>query len=286
MRDCGKCETRDLIHTIAGSRGNLSVLLWLYTKSNQRAMKTAVANVLRQTLSTTAAFQHDPDEVDLWLRSLPITKRAPGATAPDGTSLTDEGEAVIGLLDDCLQRCMKTPYRYLEELQTLCTDDSTSDVDTPRSYDPSLLPSPMLVTVLEQVQAKINGDLLSPSDALAVVAFVRKLLVSFATKVPTLHILDAASERLKSLVYKPEHLGDSITAGINCELRVLAMSVQQLASPNISEPEEDNDAVDGILGVDEEPVGQLQASSVRFMSLRVTLVSCHRYPRAKGAGCV
>ena len=215
----------------SGSRGNLATLLRLYIRTSQRAMKTAVAKLLRQTLSNTTVFQHDPDEVDLWLRSLPTERRASHATAPDGTPLTDEGEAVIALLDDCLQRCIKTPYRYLEELQTLCTppDEMEVDGESSKAQDPALLPSPMLVTVLEQVQVKVNGKLLSSSDALAVVTFVRKLLISFITKVPSLKVVDSIAERLGSLQLEREHYGKSITAAVEREQLLLSTSLQKLS---------------------------------------------------------
>jgi nucleolar pre-ribosomal-associated protein 1 len=209
-------------------------------------MKTAVAKLLRQTLSTTSAFQHDPDEVDLWLRSLPTTKRAPDATAPDGTPLTDEGEAVIALLDDCLQRCIKTPYRYLEELQTLCMGIN-ANADMSNSYDPALLPSPMLATVLEQVQAKINGNLLSPSDTLAAVTFVRKLLVSFACKVSSLQVLDGAAQRVRSLTVAPEYYGESVRVGVEREGHILLATLRQLAGSAVSEPEQMNHGVDELI---------------------------------------
>lgn len=181
-------------------------------------MKSAVASLLRQTLSTTAAFQHDADEVDLWLTALPSMKRAAGAQAPDNTPLTDEAEAVIALLDDCLQRCIKTPYRYLEELQLLCEANS----ETRDTQDPSLLPSPMLVVVIEQLQARLNGNLLSPSDTLAVVTFVRKLMLQMASKLPSLDLLDAVANRVNALSFDSGHLGTSVHTAVARECKILA----------------------------------------------------------------
>lgn len=219
----------------AGSRGNLGILLRLYIRTSQRPMKAAVANLLRQTLSTTAAFQHDPDEVDLWLRALPVTKRFPGATAPDGTPLADEGEAVVALLDDCLQRCIKTPYRYLEELQALCAPQDAMAADGARPQDPALLPSPMLVTVLEQVQAKANGNIFAPSDALAVVSFVRRLALGLASKVAELEIAEAIASRICALILEEEYYGESVCKAVARECRFVAAVRGQLASPTAYE---------------------------------------------------
>ncbi|GJE99428.1 ribosome 60S biogenesis N-terminal-domain-containing protein [Phanerochaete sordida] len=222
-----------------GSRGNLSILLRLYIHTSQRPMKSAVANLLRQTLSTTAAFQHDPEEVDLWLRALPRTRRFAGAAAPDGTPLTDEGAAVLALLDDCLQRCIRTPYRYLEELQALCapTDADAMAVDSNVSaaQDPAQLPSPMLVTVLEQVSAKVNGNHVSPSDALAIVSFVRKLATGLASKVADLGVVDAIAKRLDALSLDEAHYGESVRTAVCSECELLKATRKQLTTPAVHE---------------------------------------------------
>lgn len=230
-------------------------------------MKSAVTSLLRQTLSTTTAFQHDPDEVDLWLCALPTTRRFVGAKAPDGTPLTDEGEAVIALLDDCLQRCIKTPYRYLEELQALCT---SSDSGT---QDPSLLPSPMLVTVLEQVQARVNGNRVAPSDALAVVTFVRKLATSLAGKLPELEVVDAVAKRLQALSLDEKHFGRSVRKAVARECRLIAMMRGRLASLATQEAmEEDSAEIEELLSRLRE-VGTGGSRSESFIEIQIMLIS-------------
>jgi len=116
--------------------------------------------LLQHILSQTILFQEDVDEPSLWLSALPTTRRSTGSVSPDGALLTDEAESVITFLDDCVQRCMKTPYRYIEELQGVVKDDNTANDHL------DLYPSPLLMAVVEQLNAKIGAKLLSPSDVL------------------------------------------------------------------------------------------------------------------------
>lgn len=103
--------------------------------------------------------------------------------SPDGAKLTDEVDAVITFLDDCLQRCSKNVYRYLEDLEqqhqqysTAKSDDDRMDVDRPSTRGcGSIHVSPLMITVIEQLSAKTRNSTLSPSDFLSLVSFVRKL---------------------------------------------------------------------------------------------------------------
>lgn len=104
-----------------GSHSNLYILLKMYAVTQSMAIRSATAVLLQHSLSSSLLFQHDPDELVLWLRSLPSTARPVDAQAPDGTSLTDERDAVISFLDECAQLCAKIPYRFLEELRSLAS---------------------------------------------------------------------------------------------------------------------------------------------------------------------
>jgi len=63
--------------------------------------------------------EYDPHESDLWLKALPTMRPLDDEEVTDGGPLRDEAEAVITFLDDCVQRCIKTPYRYLEDVCSL-----------------------------------------------------------------------------------------------------------------------------------------------------------------------
>ncbi|KAI0092903.1 ribosome 60S biogenesis N-terminal-domain-containing protein [Irpex rosettiformis] len=225
------------------SRSALNTLLALYTGTNTRPIKLAVTELLKRSLSQTLLFQHDADEVDLWLRSIPRGKREPGAKAPDGTPLGDEVAAITLFLEDCVQRCVKTPYRYLQDLQDFWSQH-TAENQLTDAQDSVSLPSPLLMTILEQLDAKFTRDLLSPSDCLATVTYIRKLVLRLASKVLDLQPLHALAKRLEALVDKPGP--SSVMTAIGREAQYLSVGLKQLERPTLDSGEH-NPMVDALL---------------------------------------
>ncbi|KAH9887708.1 ribosome 60S biogenesis N-terminal-domain-containing protein [Cubamyces lactineus] len=219
----------------SGSKhSNFYILLKAYVITPVAAVRTAIVALLRHILSAGVLFQHDADEISLWLESLPLTRRASNARAPDGAATTDEGDGVIAFLDDCVQRCVKTPYKYVEELQALYTSAST-DCEHASSIGerPEAYPSPLLATVLEQLSAKMKGKLLSPSDSLSLFAFTRKLLLRIASKSIDLGLLSACVEKIGALVEGQELFPEYSTIGtaIRREVSLLRDQIEQLRDP-------------------------------------------------------
>ncbi len=141
---------------------------------------------------------------------------------------------MITFLDDCVQRCVKTPYKYVEELQALY---STTTIDADVSAigtRPEAFPSPLLATVIEQLGAKLRGRLLTPSDALALVTFVRKLLVLLVGKTSDLALTSALVQKISSLLMNPTMLFSertTVEAALTREMTILKSSLQQLQNP-------------------------------------------------------
>ena len=157
-------------------------------------MRSALTALICQALSDSILYQEDPDEPILWLAALPMTRRAPDAEAPDGTHLTDESDSVIHFLDDCMQRCLKTPYRYIEELHALAK--ASTDDGLPHEHRLETFPSPLLMTLLEQLRIQVSLRRLSPSDVLALATFVRKLMFKLSAKQRTLKLLHAMTDEV------------------------------------------------------------------------------------------
>lgn len=212
-----------LLYTAPSTRSHLYVLLRSFTRTTELfATRLALTSLLTRILSESIIFQRDPDEVHLWLSSLPTTRRL-SAKSPDGAPLTDEGESVVVFLDDCVQRCSKTPYRYIEEMQTY-SQYSTSHK----------LPSPLLMTILEQLQAKLSGKLLSASDVLAVATFFRKLLYQLSSSQQDLEFLKTVAAKL-DVILLPEALFPEypvLTAGIRREVSILHRCLNHLPIPS------------------------------------------------------
>ncbi|PIL36537.1 hypothetical protein GSI_00226 [Ganoderma sinense ZZ0214-1] len=226
---------------LGSKHSNFHILLKAYVITPTPAIRTAIVVLLRHILAPGVLFQHDADEIALWLDSLPLTQRAAGAQAPDGAPLADEGDSVIPFLDDCVQRCVKTPYKYVEEMQAMYALSQLSGVDKSLSIGqrPDTFPSPLLATVVEQLGAKLRGKLLSPSDALALFSFMRKLLLHMASKSIDLALPQAFVTKIAMLVEDqlfPEF--PVMKEAIDREVALLVSSMSQLRNP-LAAPYED-----------------------------------------------
>ena len=252
---------------IVGSKhSNFYILLKAYVITPVPAVRTAIVALLRHILAPGVLFQHDADEIALWLEALPRTRRAAGACAPDGAPLTDEGDGVIAFLDDCVQRCVKTPYKYVEELQAAyAAHRGPSEPEAPVSSigaRPEAFPSPLLATVVEQLGAKLRGKLLTSSDALALFSFTRKLLLRIASKSADLILPKAFAAAVAALEENgtlfPEH--PVMKAAIRREVVLLLFSMRQIQSPAGTAVEESTAAV-------EEFLAQIEQMAKRALSL-------------------
>ncbi|THH13851.1 hypothetical protein EW146_g6413 [Bondarzewia mesenterica] len=231
-----------------GTHTHLFVMLKRYTVTESSAIRGAIETLVRHVLSESILFQHDPDEVYLWLSSLPVMTRAPGAEAPDGAALMDESEAVVSFLDDAIQRCTKTPYRYLENLDALVpsTDDDPGH-DSQRS-DAHL--SPLIMTVAEQFAYKVTGNHLSPSDMLAIVSFVCKLIFKMAGKQQNLRYVNALADLIASSLPNDRLLPDYpiVKQAVLREVSVMQTYLYSFQGAVVSPPDEaENTAVQEFL---------------------------------------
>ena len=212
-------------------------------------------------MSQSILFQEDASEPHLWLLALPTSWRARGTEAPDGAGLTDEVDGVVGFLDDCVQRCLKTPYRYMDEMGLMVggtsredragdDDDDDDDEGTVASAvtvtTATTTLSPLLMTVLEQLGIKASKRLLSPSDILALATFVRKLLFRLAYKGTggDLEVMKKVWKRVDEVVLPRGKLFDEkfpvMADAIRREVRMLGWCVGVGASvETLTLPEDD-----------------------------------------------
>ncbi|KAG5724436.1 Laccase-2 [Termitomyces sp. T112] len=207
------------------SQSYLTVLLNAFITTNIHAIRMALSDLLEYTLGESIMFQDDPTEPHLWLLSLPTSHRRRGTESPDGAILTDEGESVITFLDDCVQRCLKTPYRYLEDLHVLAeltVPQSQSMTDRDES-----LPGPLLMTVLEQLEIKVSKKMLSPSDVLAIASFVRKLVFRLSSNQQDLGFLRAVADKFSVILQAKKLFPDYpvITSAVRKEIDLLRMAL-------------------------------------------------------------
>ncbi|RDB20241.1 Uncharacterized protein C14G10.02 [Hypsizygus marmoreus] len=234
----------------SSSQSYLAVLLKTYIVSEIPATRTALSLLLQHVLSESIMFQEDPSEPYLWLISLPTSRRARGTESPDGAALTDEGDGVIAFLDDCVQRCLKTPYRYIEELYALGNTDEQLAVQDRLD----IFPSPLLMTVLEQLEIKVTKKSLSPSDVLALASFVRKLGFRLSSKQQDLRFLCAVLQKFDAMLHIdrlfPEH--PVITGAIRREVTLFKASLQLSLEVESSMDEDTSQQVQDFLAAVEE----------------------------------
>ncbi|KAG1888586.1 ribosome 60S biogenesis N-terminal-domain-containing protein [Suillus subluteus] len=232
----------------------LHALLKIFCVTPTRAVRNTLRSLLRKTLAESILFQEHPDEVDIWLDSLPTTCRGAGCEAPDGATLTDESDGVATFLDDCAQRCIKTPYRYLEALRDLLPMENSA-VDAP---------SPLLITVLEQFTAKLAGNLLTPSDALAITGFVRRLVFKLAGKQRELTFLCIFSGKVDDAAI-PENLFSQhacVTAAIRREVSIMHKCFSHFQDVRRVEPSASPEVEDFLTKIEGVPLPE--SSSARI----------------------
>jgi nucleolar pre-ribosomal-associated protein 1 len=230
---------------------NLHILLSEYISTNGTAVRSGIAALIQKHLATTLLFQHDPDEIHSWLSAIPITRRAPDAHTADGTPLSDERETIVSFLDECIQRCTKTPYRYLEEFDALLAS-TVGQPEADSVHEVLTSHSPLLMTVLEQLSAKTVGMLLTPSELLAIASFSRKLLFLLATTRSDLRILRECAKRLATVLRRASDLlkeHPMVATAIVHEVNILLVMLDSLQGiqPSVTREIAQSSAADAFL---------------------------------------
>jgi len=119
-------------------------------------------------------FEHDQGELSVWLSALPSLSA--GADLAQRAFLTVQQIHLLSFFDECVRRCMKTPYRYIEETLGLVPEYFTP---TSRPFE---LISPLMMTMVEQLRAKINGQHIATEAAGVVLAYLRRVVLGLAGK--------------------------------------------------------------------------------------------------------
>ncbi|KAF9046067.1 hypothetical protein BDZ89DRAFT_1155358 [Hymenopellis radicata] len=208
----------------AAKHSSLYILLRMFIDTPVPVVHSTLSRLIQHLLPNSILFQHSTDEVELWLVSLPTTKRSPSAEAPDGTPLTDEGEGVLVFLDECIQRCLKTPYRYIEEMKKVAFSHS--------------YPSPLLMTVKEQLAAKLGAKTLTASDTLSLATFIRKLVFRLHTTDLDGSFIRCYVEQIDSILSDAHLFPDFVlvTGAIRREVEIMQYCTRHLSDEIVPPP--------------------------------------------------
>ena len=227
-----------LSHHRIASNSNLQILLQGYLETRTAALRREIGLLLRHAMASDPLFQHDPDEIYLWLECILSTSRG-GTKSPDGVELLDGGAIVIKFLDECFLRCARAPYKYLEDLSAVTPFPSPSSKDPTEesiAKRPELFPSPVLMTLLEQLSVLVKQNP-SPSDLYSLSVFIRHLIFKLSQKTQSLWFTQAVTEKVDAI------FGDnvlpsypSITGAVRREVRILRACLAGLEDPPLDAP--------------------------------------------------
>ncbi|KIM48447.1 hypothetical protein M413DRAFT_16355 [Hebeloma cylindrosporum] len=208
------------------------ILLNGLTSAQIPSIRSALAGLLEHILSQSILFQEDRHEPDLWLKALP-SRRANPIDLQNGL-FQSEADAVASFIDDCVQRCQKTPYRYVEALQLL--RKTSVSIKPELSGRLEMYPSPLLMTLLEQLEAKINNQSLTPADVIAIASYTRKLLFNLASKTTDLQLLRTIGDQIRVILEEEKLPQDSppLLVAVKRELEILNTSLSFSMLPSNS----------------------------------------------------
>ena len=228
-----------LSHHGIASHSNLRILLQGYLETRSAALQREIGLLLRHVMAGDPLFQHDPEEIYLWLECIPSASSRSGTKSPDGVVLLDGGSIAVKFLEECFLQCARAPYKYLEDLSAVKPSlsplykDSTEDSIAKR---PELFPSPVLMTVVEQLSVLVKKEP-SPSDLYSLSAFIRHLVFGFAQKTQSLWFIQAIAEKVDRIfddAIFPSY--PSITKAVRRELRILRVCLTGLEDAPRSTP--------------------------------------------------
>ena len=254
-----------LAHYGLASHSNLWILLQEYLETRTAAPRREIGLLLRHVMAGDPLFQHDPDEIYLWLECISSTASRGGTKSPDGVELADGGATVVKILDECFLRCARTPYKYFEELSAVTPSPPPAPKDLAEdtvAKRPELFPSPALMTLLEQLSILVEKNP-SPSDIYSLSVFVRHLIFRLAQKTQSLWFIQAVAEKVDTIFGDDALTGyPSIMKAVRREFRILRACLAGLGNPPPGTPGTITDRIQTFLAeIEGTPLGTLSLIS-------------------------
>ncbi|KAI9486447.1 MAG: ribosome 60S biogenesis N-terminal-domain-containing protein [Benjaminiella poitrasii] len=97
------------------STSHITTLLTLYLQTPYKPIRDLTGKLLNQTLSDSFMFNHDSEEVKLWLNALPQNF----SSTANNLAMSETQQAVLQFLDNCINRFSKAQYKYTDQLVEL-----------------------------------------------------------------------------------------------------------------------------------------------------------------------
>jgi hypothetical protein len=162
---------------IEGGRSALASIINIYLSTEISSLRLTAGKTATNLLGTSLLFEHDPEEVEAWLAALPKEDGEEGL----------QGTDTLAFLDNCIQRCLQAPFRYVDALHTLLLQYCRADCSNASCRSAS----PLLASLLEQLKYRFSR----PESAVPYAGFARRLAIELAGKRSCLCISKALVEQ-------------------------------------------------------------------------------------------
>ena len=98
--------------------------------------------------------------------------------------MQDEDKYLAIFLDECVQKCLRTPYKYVEALRSLASTSAPSSrsIGVEHSNQLEEYPSPLLTTLLEHLESGLSNRSLPATHIIAVTSFIGRLTIYLLAK--------------------------------------------------------------------------------------------------------
>lgn len=159
-----------------GSRSPVAAIIGMYLTTALPSLKAVAEKTATDLLGSSILFEHEPSEARLWIQALPLSVN------------DDAQDAALSFLDNCIQRCIQTPFKYVDQVQILASEGRDPLCPAARCQKAS----PLLATLVEQLQYRLGRA----ESALPYVDYLKRLVVNLAGSRECLCLLDAVISKV------------------------------------------------------------------------------------------
>lgn len=187
-------EVRDWTWTnkAAGSQFTyLYHILQLHLSTRNVVTHVMTTTLLHRLLGPSLLFEHDALELPIWLEAFPCV-----SDTVNGPMFIAQQIHLLSFVDECTRRTLKTPHRYIEDAATVVPTLSAQAVA-----------SPLLLTMVEQLHAKLLGMHIATDAAASVLNYLRRVLVSLLGKQATADFVREIITRLRATIKAAHEAG-------------------------------------------------------------------------------
>lgn len=131
----------------------------MYLETPYDYIKSLTGKLINNVLADSFMFQHDLDEVPLWINALPKNY----IKSSEKGKLNEEQNTVLQFLDECINRFSKSQYRYTDQMLAMVRAVNEEQVNNDKmrflmGSSSEIYPfSPLLLTVFQHIKT-FKGD--------------------------------------------------------------------------------------------------------------------------------